>query len=284
MKISIVICSRGETIPETLLDNIRDTIGSCDYEVVVIDNHGGQYNIFQAYNEGVKRSVGDILCFMHDDICYLSKGWGNLVVSTLEPTDVGACAVAGCKVLRKAPSLFGIGKYTAINVPRADGSWLDRYSGTTDLATFDGLWFCIKKACFDYVRFDDVTYEGFHFYDMDTAIQLHGAGYRIVFIPDVLIRHNGVGCINVSWLESSYKCYQKNKDVLPLFATAEHPDAGEMEQYEMDVIYTSLRLIWRFRCWHLFKQWRQMSVEVLRVKQPMATLKVLRNHFKRKRQ
>lgn len=266
-----------------LLDNIRDTIGGCDYEIVAIDNHKGAYDIFQAYNEGVRRSTGDILCFMHDDICYLSTGWGNRVVSALEPSDVGACAVAGCKVLRKAPSLFGIGKYNAINIQRADGTWLDRYSGTTCLATFDGLWFCIKKACFDHIRFDDVTYEGFHFYDMDTAIQLHEAGYRIVFIPDVLIRHNGMGNINVSWLENSFKCYQKNKNVLPLFATDERPDASEMEQYEMDVIYTSLRLIWRYRRWHLFRQWRQMSVEVLHVKQPMATLKVLRNHFKKKR-
>ena len=283
MELSIVICSRNENLPEALLDNIRNTIGSCDFEIVAIDNHDGHCNIFQAYNDGVERSSGDILCFMHDDISFLSDRWGERVVSALEPSDVGACAVAGCKVLRKAPSLLGIGKYNAINVQQPDGTWLDRYSEPTLLATFDGLWFCIKRSCFDRIRFDDVTYDGFHFYDMDTAIQLHRAGYKIAFVPEIQIRHESNGCTNVSWLESSYKCYQKNKNELPIFATNERPDAKEMMQFEMDVIYTSLRLIARYRRWHLLGQWWQMASEVLQVKQPKAVWMVLRNHFKKKK-
>lgn len=282
MKVSVVICSRKQELSDELRANVATTIG-CEYEWVVIDNSRNEYSIFQAYNDAVTRSTGDILCFMHDDIRFLSEGWGRSVISVLAPPSVGACAVAGCRVLRKAPSLFGMGKYNVINVQQADGTWLDRSSEPAFLATFDGLWFCIKRECFNKIRFDDVTYDGFHFYDMDTAVQLHRSGYQIVFIPDVLIQHESNGCVNASWLEDSYKYYWKNKDDLPIFVTDEHPDAEEMEQYEMDVIYTSLHLIWLFRRWHLLGQWRTMAAEVLQVRQLGVVFRVLWNHFKKKR-
>ena len=128
-----------------------------------------------------------------------------------------------------------------------------------------------------------MTYEGFHFYDMDTSIQLHREGFRIVFVPGVSIRHDSCGNTNAQWLENSYLCYRKNKDYLPIFATKERPDANEMEQLEMDVIYTSLRLIFRYRRWHLLRQWWRMSSEVLGKSQPKVAVKVLKSHFSRKK-
>jgi hypothetical protein len=43
--ISIIICSRTQTISSDLFENIKDTIG-CDYELVVIDNSENTYSIF----------------------------------------------------------------------------------------------------------------------------------------------------------------------------------------------------------------------------------------------
>lgn len=282
MKISVVICSRKTELSAELRDNIATTIG-CEYELVVIDNSRNEYNIFQAYNKGVACSDGDILCFMHDDVRYLSKGWGNIVEDTFLDPEIGACAVAGCKVLRKAPSLFGIEKYNAINLQMKNGVWLGTSSDPAELATFDGVWFCIRRTCFDKIRFDDTTFHGFHFYDVDTAIQLHRAGYRIVFVPNMPIRHNDNSVTDVCWLENSFLCYQKNKDYLPIFTTEEKPDIHEMERLEMDVIYTSLRLIFRYRRWHLLGQWWRMSSEVLGKRKPRAAIKVLKNHFSREK-
>ena len=77
--ISIVVCSRYPKIDVSLEKNIRDTIGDVQYEIVWIDNSHNQYSIFEAYNEGVSRSKGDYLCFMHEDIVYWSHDWGDLV-------------------------------------------------------------------------------------------------------------------------------------------------------------------------------------------------------------
>ena len=65
--ISLIICSRTADISDELKQNIATTIG-CEYELCVIDNSRNEYSIFTAYNEGVRRAKGDILCFMHDDI------------------------------------------------------------------------------------------------------------------------------------------------------------------------------------------------------------------------
>ena len=79
--ISIIICSMNPDISAELRQNIADTIG-CEYELVVIDNSRNQLSIFQAYNRGVQRSKGDILCFMHDDLLMHTIG-GQLFQKSL---------------------------------------------------------------------------------------------------------------------------------------------------------------------------------------------------------
>lgn len=74
--ISCIICSRTSTISNELMQNISSTIG-CEYEIITIDNSTNKHNIFQAYNEGIRRAKGEYLCFMHDDILYHTENWGG---------------------------------------------------------------------------------------------------------------------------------------------------------------------------------------------------------------
>ena len=74
--VSCIICSRKQDISTDLKENIKNTVG-CDYELLIIDNSKNQYNIFKAYNEGIRRAKGDILCFMHEDIFYHTQNWGG---------------------------------------------------------------------------------------------------------------------------------------------------------------------------------------------------------------
>ena len=76
--ISIIICSRNSNISSELRQNIAETIG-CEHELVIIDNSTNNHSIFNAYNEGVKRSKGEILCFCHDDIIFHSTSWGSSI-------------------------------------------------------------------------------------------------------------------------------------------------------------------------------------------------------------
>lgn len=74
--LSLIICSRKADVSQELKDNVAATIG-CEYELCVIDNSRNEYNIFSAYNEGVRRAKGGILCFMHEDVLFRANGWGG---------------------------------------------------------------------------------------------------------------------------------------------------------------------------------------------------------------
>ena len=123
--ISIIICSQDDVLSHILLDNIDKTIG-VDYEIIHIFNEKNKYSIFEAYNLGVQRAKGDILCFQHNDIEYLTSNWGYEVVSALSDASVGACAVAGANYMRKSPSYYPIGEdFNVINLVQATSSGRD---------------------------------------------------------------------------------------------------------------------------------------------------------------
>jgi len=85
--ISIIICSRTTSISDELIQNINQTIG-IPFELVIIDNSNNFYSIFSAYNEGVKRSKYEVLCFMHDDIIFKTNDWGISVMHRFKSSNV----------------------------------------------------------------------------------------------------------------------------------------------------------------------------------------------------
>ena len=100
--LSIIICSRNSDIPPSLRENIRQTIG-VEYEFIIIDNSENKYSIFSAYNKGVSLSRFPFLLFMHDDISYLTPGWGGELSAVFKDPSVGAAGIAGTPFLAKIP-------------------------------------------------------------------------------------------------------------------------------------------------------------------------------------
>lgn len=285
MTVSIIICSRNRSISHELYKNIQETIfpnGSpYTYEIITIDNHDNKYSIFEAYNAGIEQSSGEIYCFMHDDIEFLVKEWGCHIVDIFQNPQIGACAIAGCQILRKAPSFFNITEYSTFNIIHQN-THIQTHNQLAPIATFDGVWFCIHRKCFKKIKFDELTYKGFHFYDMDTAVQLHQAGYKILFTPRVLIKHIGTQTFDKCWLENSYKFYYKWKEHLPLCSISQEPPKEFIKKAEMDGIYTSLRLIIRYKCFHLIPNWYKMTGEVLNRPCLIASFKTILYHLQKR--
>ena len=219
--ISIIICSRTENISDTLQNNIADTIG-CDFELVVIDNSKNKHSIFTAYNEGVSKSQGDILCFMHDDVLYHTHGWGNIVRKHFQDNPkLGLLGVAGAHLLSNSPIYwFHTPFISEHNLTNDNGTIIECFhhayyneNGIAEVATVDGMCFFIRKELFKKIRFDDITYQGFHAYDMDICMQVHQIGYTVAVCNTFLIEH--------SWSESActtkkgMELFEKN---LKLFA------------------------------------------------------------------
>ena len=226
--ISIIICSRNKNKDDTLVKNIEDTIGSIPYEIVWIDNSDNKYNIFQAYNEGVRLAKYEYLCFMHEDVVFHSLDWGITAVRQMEDDEeVGMLGVIGSKFVSKySTSWFDlktmyrgyiIQGYFSLGRWRYKTHILD-YSEykDKDVVTIDGLWMFIRRELFyEKVAWDSSSFSGFHFYDMDMSLQVKKAGYRIEIVP-IHIEHKSQGNKNATYWDNYIIFHTKWNNDLPM--------------------------------------------------------------------
>lgn len=236
--ISIIICSRNNDISNELKNNIAETIGY-GYELVIIDNSLCNHTIFQAYNVGVQQAKGDLLCFCHDDVLFRSNDWGRAVCSHFErDSRLGVLGVAGSHFLPSTPMYWSSSPFISEhNLDNDNGNILEFFhddffleSHSVEVVAVDGLCFFIPRRLFDFIRFDEISYSGFHLYDMDICLQAISNGCSVKVCNDILIEH--------AWSESgssSKKGYEildenllifcnKWRDYLPISRGISLPD------------------------------------------------------------
>lgn len=225
--ISIIICSRQSDISDEIKQNINDTIG-VEYELVVIDNSRNNYSIFSAYNRGLVLAKGDVLCFMHEDILFHTKQWGKMILAYFgKYADVGMVGVAGTHFLPNMPAAWwdtemrsgqllqgGIdnGVYKIISKDLWDNYKME----PTRVVSVDGLWMCFRKKIFDYVKWDDISFKGFHGYDTDISLQVWKSGFEVHIFWDVLIEHKSCGVSGMDFYNSLDVLYSKWNKILPI--------------------------------------------------------------------
>lgn len=195
--ISIIICSRQSRVSAGLIQNIAETIG-CQYELVIIDNSENRHTIFTAYNEGVSRSNGETLCFMHDDVLFRSKDWGCVITRHFaEDGEIGLIGFAGTHFLPDTPMYWYSSPFLSQRNLNNDHGILEEHfhegwfgdRNLIEAVAVDGFCFFVRKSLFDKVRFDEKTYSGFHLYDMDLCMQVIDAGFKVCVCRDVLVEH-----------------------------------------------------------------------------------------------
>lgn len=263
--ISIIVCSRREHDFRKLKSNIEKTIGS-HFEIIRINNTNNQYNIFQAYNEGVRRSKGDILCFCHEDIFFHSANWGKNVLRHFQDEKLGAIGVAGCSALPKVPApwwnsgslnqqlkniIQHYNNSSDSNIKNQNGISISKdYNNPGNLkiqpvVAVDGVWFCIRKELFKIISFDEKTYPGFHFYDIDICLQVLTSFHsvKVAVVYDVLIEHLSQGTLNKDWVLALIAFNQKWLEKKPIFSTQDKRCISNVYQYEINnLLYFSNRM------------------------------------------
>ena len=204
-----------------LFDNIRETIG-CDYELIVIDNSANKFSIFEAYNLGIKKSIGKFLCFIHDDIFIHTIGWGRVLLRIFEDDNVGLIGVAGAKIKSKTPSAWWDcpENHKVINIiqhfkHKKKEIWNFGFENKQkiEVVAIDGVFMIMRKD--KRIKFDS-NMEGFHNYDLNISFEFKKLGFVIIVSKEILIEHFSLGTINIAWIDSTYKIHQKYKDFLPI--------------------------------------------------------------------
>ena len=240
MKLSFVFCSRSHDIPESLRRNVISSCGFAEneFEFVVIDNSANDHSIFEAYEEGVRRAQGDVICFIHEAILFRTDGWGKTVIDAFADPTVGLLGVAGSHFLPKCRSTWFAPEMRSDNfiqgftkngvystVPVCHDKWR---TVSRDLVCVDGLFICIRASLFGTIAWDTKTFSGFHCYDTDISLQVINAGFRVVMSWDILIEHKSSGVFSASFYDSLKLLNAKWSAILPLVRGVEMSD-GEIE-------------------------------------------------------
>lgn len=226
--ISLIICSKNDKTAPVLMENIQTTIGT-EYEIIHIDNSQRKYNIFEAYNLGVQHSKGEHLCFMHEDIRFCRKNWGQVIEHALSREEVGALGVAGGHAVLGELDwrFYGFGHvYLRQGTTSIEPHpvYYISYEGDEDslngelqqVAAIDGVWMCMRKELFKNIRFDDQHFHDFHLYDSDISMQINMLGKGVFITDEVFLEHQSEGTFSEGYRDSLNIFFQKWGATLPI--------------------------------------------------------------------
>ena len=238
--ISIIICSRYKEKAEKLAQNIAATI-NLQHELIIIDNHNNKYSIFEAYNQGVERSIYPNLCFVHEDVLFHSSSWGEKIVRHLKLPNVGVCGLAGRDFVTRIPASWKV-KLPSVNIIQSYPTVVKRSKKRfapkdfklerRNVVLLDGVLLCMKKSIFDKLKFDE-NFKGFHGYDFDICLQAITNGFENYVIYDIELEHFSKGNPDAFYYRNLIKVFKKWENHLPLFGlNASEYDVSKASQIE----------------------------------------------------
>jgi hypothetical protein len=225
--ISIVICSRDTNVLAKVQENVALTIG-VPHEVIAIDNSKGRYGICEAYNLGAAQANFELLCFMHEDISFETKLWGEKIRDAFANSPkLGLLGVAGSSYKPAMPSGWsypyaGV-KTTYMNIVQCfkDGrEEVHIYNNPhnkslSKVVSVDGVWFCTRKSIVKQIPFDEKAFTGFHCYDVDFSLSVYQQ-YEVAITYDILLKHFSEGSFDDKWATETIKLHEKWKKYLPI--------------------------------------------------------------------
>lgn len=238
--ISLITCSRNEPSWDLHQRNILKTAGTDDIQYIRIDNRDNRYSLCSAYNEGIKRAEGDILVFMHEDAFLAEGGWAEKLVKKFKDQSIGLVGVAGTQYLfADNPAWVTAGrpfiKGQVIHELDKGAKYFltvfDWQREDADVVAVDGLFFAIRKSLFDQIHFDDITFNGFHLYDMDICMQVLKT-HRLIVTTDILVKHFSGGSFDEIWKTYAFRFIQKYRSVLPVSCVSNIPDISRNVSFE----------------------------------------------------
>lgn len=229
--ISIIVSSYKDEFYEKFCESVEHTIG-CEYEIVRIYNPG-LYSLCQAYNIGLAQAKGEYVCFIHDDVRFLSNDWGLRCISLFEnDAKIGLIGVAGSAYKSTlAGSWFSTftweycrGTICQGNNSFVAGRWDDfdiRPSKTdlSDVVCIDGVFMCTKLDIANEIKFDEKLFTGYHCYDLDFSTACFLSGYKVIVDRCILLHHASQGNFNHDFARYAWKYVWKYRHHLPLCAS-----------------------------------------------------------------
>ncbi|MGA8611331.1 MAG: glycosyltransferase [Xanthobacteraceae bacterium] len=198
--ISVVVCSREEQKGRRIRAQYEALLAGREFEIIQIYD---ARSLCEAYNRGFARTSGDVVIFSHDDIEIISENFATRLLRHLSSKDVvgvvGTSRLAGTSWIAAGwPQLHGCILHRN---PRGVGFVFDCYGPrpSTPIQAIDGVLIAVNRSVCESIRFDEATFDGFHFYDLDFSHRAYLEGFHIGVAWDILLLHDSIGRSDKNW-------------------------------------------------------------------------------------
>lgn len=183
-------------------------------ESLMYIEEGEDRTIFKKYNDALSRipkiEDNDVVVFSHDDITIKDEYFEDKLDLYFKiRTKVGIAGVIGTNIFEEGSGWWLTDRQTntrgRIVQGFKDGSehTMAEPSGSDDsqIVSVDGCVLFMRGIVAQTFRFDEDTYTGYHFYDVDTCFTLLEQGWDVGII-DVLVKHESEGPLTQSWYDN----------------------------------------------------------------------------------
>lgn len=220
--ISIIICSISPEKCNISVDNFRRTIG-CPHEIIVFDNRSTKWGICKVYNHCAMQANGDFLCFVHEDVLFETENWGQILEEFYNTNK--NCGVLGFAGGAYSPRMF-MSWHIAIRFenytfPGEMNGILETIKTNpknetfSEVITLDGFLLFTSKSNWGNFKFDEVIFDGFHFYDMDFSMAQYLNG-RCNYVCHIIeVTHLSRGTYTKDYFDAACKFRHKYVKFLP---------------------------------------------------------------------
>lgn len=216
-QISIVVCAANAENLAAHRDHVAETVGIA-FEYIAINNQDGGFGLAEAYNRGGERSSCEVIVFVHDDVFFATSDWGSIIIEKFRnQSELGLLGLAGTACLQtrypfwvaaKGPFIHGqvVHHSGALKLSQYSSAEQDQY-----VVAVDGLMMATSKTAFMQHHFDQETFDGFHFYDLDFSVRVSDS-HRVMVTTDILAKHLSGGHFDDVWKRYRKRFRDKYQD------------------------------------------------------------------------
>ncbi len=230
--ITFICCSINPQYAEKLRANIETTIGNIPFEFIAFDNRKAKLGICEVYNSGAEKSMYNNLCFLHEDVKFITEHWGAEIINKLSEDDCGVIGFAGSAIKMNFPSGW------CLNSSNTRHHYIQHYNNPnkikktstkrnnpdklpySEVITLDGLALFMSKRVWTECKFSQEFLTGFHCYDIDITLKTATKGYKNYVTNRLLIEHFSEGSFSETWRSETLRVHDRWKHLLPLYASS----------------------------------------------------------------
>ena len=193
--ISVIVNSHLPQLAEQVSRMYHRLLIEVPHEVIVISD---ARSMCDGYKRGTSQSRGDLLVYSHHDVECLFDDFSDVLQQALSRYDV--IGVAGTdKLVNPVWTNAGLGHmFGQVVHPNNQGTHdVEVYGAPAPvvggMVAMDGLFLAARREVAIQVGWDEATFDGFHFYDIDFTFRASQAGFKLAVVPQLGFLHASTG-------------------------------------------------------------------------------------------